>query len=304
MEENSEQGTVAQFCRNRYGNSDLVLVDQDVYGEYVHVEDPVVLAALVAFCSGIHRRVFLRGCCKNFPKSFPSLFRDGDCFCGDPEKRWSAYICVLRKLRDLLKGTRWKQENLGAVLQHYGIKTPWLDVVRSLHAAIWFATHTIDIDDPSSGAVKRSTEEHGWISLYVDRALGQRQLTVVDLWDAHSSQHLRPHAQQGLSLGMQSDPRNDEDHCPQAECTSDFNTHRVARIRFRAQSERWRLSGHMFSSQFLFPAREHDDSLGKLLDNAVQDILNNALNDHHLTEGTLGMVGDVSPTRKTHALHA
>ena len=60
----------------------------------------------------------------------------------------------------------------------------------------------------------------------------------------------------------------------------------------------------MFSSQFLFPAREHDDSLGKLLDTAVQDILKNALNDHHLAEGTLGMVGDVSPTRKPHALHA
>ena len=290
MEKNSEQGTVAQFCGDRYQNSGLVHMGEDDYGQYMHVKDPVVLAALVAFCSGNHHRVLLRGCCRNFPKSFPSLFRDQDSFCGDAEQRWSAYRCVLRKLKDLLSGTRWDRESLGAVLQHYGIKTPWLDVVRNLHTAIWFATHTLDIDDPSRRAVKRSMEEHGWISLYVNSRAGQRQLTVVDLWDAHSSQHVRLHAQQGLSLAMQCDTKNDEDHCPPAACTSDFNTHRVARIRFPAQSEHWRLCGHMFSSQFLFPAGEHDDSLKQLLDTAVLDILEEARIKHGLDQGTLGAV--------------
>ena len=111
-------------------------MDEDDYGQYMHVKDPVVLASFLAFCSGNHNRVFLRGCCRNFPMSFPSLFRDQGSFCGDPKKRWSTYRCVLRKLRDLLTGTRWDRENLGAVLQHYGIKTPWLDVVRNLHTTI------------------------------------------------------------------------------------------------------------------------------------------------------------------------
>ena len=79
---------------------------EDDYGQYMHVKDPVVLAALVAFCSGNHHRVLLRGCCRNFPKSFPSLFRDQDSFCGDAEKRWSAYRCVLRKLKECIRSTR------------------------------------------------------------------------------------------------------------------------------------------------------------------------------------------------------
>ena len=138
MDENSEKGAVAQFCGNSYQNSNLAYVDEDDYGQYMHVKDPVVLASFLAFCSGNHNRVFLRGCCRNFPMSFPSLFRDQGSFCGDPEERWFAYRRVLRRLRELLTGTRWDRENLGTVLQHYGIKTPWLDVVRNLHTAIWF----------------------------------------------------------------------------------------------------------------------------------------------------------------------
>ena len=288
MDENSEKSTVEQFYCGRYQKSCLVDLDDDKHGQYLHVEDPVVLAALVAFCSRNNHRVFLRGSCRDFPKSFPSLFRDGDSFCSDPEERWSAYRCTLTKLREQLGGTRWDRENLGAVLQHYGIKTPWLDVVRSLHTAIWFATHTLDDDDdPSRRTVKRNTKEHGWISLFVNCRTGQRQLTVVDLWGAHSSKHIRPHVQQGLSLAMQCDPKDNEDHCPLTACESDFNTHRVARIRFPAQSELWRLCGHMFSSQFLFPTYKHDGSLRKLLDTAVRGILEE---DQHPAKGTLGAV--------------
>ena len=174
-----------------------------------------------------------------------------------------------------------------APLQHYGIKTPWLDVVRNIHTAIWFATHTLD-DGPSPRVVKRSMEEYAWISLYVDSREG-RKLKVVDLWDVHSSKHVRPHAQQGLSLAMQSDPKNEEDLCPPVACASDFNTHRVARIRFPAQSEHWMLCGHLFSSQFLFPAREHDDSLDQLLDTAG-DVLDAAGDKHDLAQGALGAV--------------
>ena len=290
MDENSEQSTVAKFYRGRYRKSCVVDLSEDKYGQYLHMEDPVVLAALAAFCSGNHHRVFLRGSCQDYPESFPSLFRDKESFCSDPEERWTAYRYALGKLRGRFRGTRWDRENLGAVLQHYGVKTPWLDVVRSLHTAIWFATHTLDDDDPAHRPVERNMKEHGWISLYVSCRAGQRQLTVVDLWDAHSSQHVRPHAQQGLSLAMQSDPKDIEDHCPVAACESDFNTHRVARIRLPAQSERWRLCGHMFSSQFLFPAFAHDDTLRKLRRPAVRDILEEACMKHGLDPGTLGTI--------------
>ena len=94
---------------------------------------------------------------------------------------------------------------------------------------------------------------------------------------------------------MQCDPKNERDNYPPTALTSDFNTHRVARIRFPAQSEQWRLCGHMFSSQFLFPACEHDDSLKRLLDADVLNILEKARMNHDLDQGTLGAVYAVVP---------
>ena len=63
MDPSYKKSAVAQFVRSgRYRNSSLVCMDVDEYGEYMHVEDPVVLAAFVAFCGKTHRPVYLRGC--------------------------------------------------------------------------------------------------------------------------------------------------------------------------------------------------------------------------------------------------
>ena len=51
----------------------------------------------------------------------------------------------------------------------------------------------------------------------------------------------------------------------------------------------------MFSSQFLFPACEHDDSLKRLLDADVLNILEKARMNHDLDQGTLGAVYAVVP---------
>lgn len=298
MDTNSEQSAIQQFLHQYTGDSNLVSREQDNCGEYLRLEDPVALAALVAFCSNDHKRVLLRGCCQNHPTSLPSLFREDDHYCEDPVERWSAYKWALRKLR-LLEGLRWDRDNLGAVLQHYGIKTPWLDVVQNLHTAVWFATHELEADAPSRRTVRRSTETDGWISLYVDGHTSPQRLCVIDLRDAHSSRHVRPHAQQGLSLAMQCDPKTGDRRCPPDACTVDFNKHRVARVQFPAQSERWMLSGHMFSPQFLFPPAEHDDSLQKLDCTEVQEILHDARERHSLTEDALGAVYTVGVKRAT-----
>ena len=44
--------------------------------EYMSVNEPLALAAFVAFCSETHREVFLRGCTRHYGQSVPSLFRD------------------------------------------------------------------------------------------------------------------------------------------------------------------------------------------------------------------------------------
>ena len=124
---------MARFCK-QYPK--LAMKKHDKNGPFLHIEDPITLPVFAAFCSGNGREVFLRGCTKDFGNSRPSLFRNitND----DVATRWKNYKCLLHELSEskARKGLRWERSNLGAVLQHYGIKTPWLDVVRNLHTAV------------------------------------------------------------------------------------------------------------------------------------------------------------------------
>ena len=270
-----------RFCETK-GYAELATMDSA--GAYMHVNGPMGLAAFVAYCSG-NRRIYLRGSTIDHPYSVPTLFRrDGDGRQYDyPEckRRWYAYRDLLIRLRSILSDRRWHRPRLGAVLQHYGLKTPWFDVVRNFYTAIWFATR-----DEAGGTAH---SPFGWISLYANR---RKELRVIDLWGMHSSKHFRPHMQQGLSLAMQPDPdpgppAGDTQHpCRQ----QDFNEYRIAQICFRKSAE-WDLDGHMFSWQFLCPCQGHDDSFRQLSNSAVKDAVVAACKSQKLDHIALGRVG-------------
>ena len=253
---------------------------------HLYIERPLDLAALFAYCNGLgtDTRTFLRGCTKNYATAYPALFRgvseDGN-LC-ERKRRWFAYKYLHESLRKL-KGNRWRRNDLGAVLQHYGIKTPWLDVVANLYTAVWFATH--ELSDNGSFIVPRPTKsDYCWISFY-RRKLGteNHQLQVKNLSAAHSSTHVRPHTQHGVSLAMQPD-NNEHPHHIQ-----DFNRYRIAHVRF-PNSKKWQVSGHMFSTSFMFPSRDDDGSLRRLSSPGVKTILDDACRKFHLQPGTLGMI--------------
>ena len=165
------------------------------------------------------------------------------------------------------------------MLQHYGIRTPWLDVVRNLYTAIWFATHDFETRGSCFVAIP-SEREHGYISLY-DARTGKDALRVADLWGEDSSRHFRPHAQHGLSLARQ------DDDDPPSEL--DLEPYRVAHVCF-PNSQQWALCGHLFSARFLFPAPEYDDSLKQLSRPDVRSTLDRACTKNDLPLGTLGAV--------------
>ena len=267
--------------------------------KYMHVEAPSVFAAFLAFCSGPrsashqkitatrNHRVFLRGSTRDYGHSTPSLFRCGDDGeqCKDEERRlrWGAYQCFLNRLLPTLKGDRWSRTEMGAVLQHYGIKTPWLDVVQNYYTAIWFATHCFSHQGPCH-VTNRSEKDWGWISLYVRRHPKKRKyLKVTDLPGDHSSRHLRAHVQQGVSLAKQNDMAR---HC---ERDQDLNEYKIAHVRF-PNSPRWALSGYAFSVPFLFPLCAQDTSLNQLSRPIVQEMLDDACTSKDLPVGTLGTV--------------
>ena len=263
----------------RFSKSYRELATMDRAGAFMHVTNPTGLAAFVAYCSGTHHRIYLRGGTTDHPYSIPTLFRRDavgrqydypEC-----KGRWDAYRDLLTRLRNILgrQHRRWHRPNLGAVLQHYGLKTPWLDVVRNFYTAIWFATR--------DGVEGNARPPFGWISFYANR---RKELRVIDLWGKHSSKHFRPHVQQGLSLAMQ--PDTAQHPCPGQE----FNKYRIAQICFRKSGE-WDLGGHMFSRQFLCPSPEHDDSLRQLSNFAVEEAVVATCVDHNLDHNALGRVG-------------
>ena len=254
--------------------------------EFLAIDCPSTLAAFYAFCNGQSAdwRIFLRGCTENHATAYPSLFRRlpvDDSVC-ERTRRWQAYKDVLLNLQNL-EGRRWRRKDLGAVLQHYGVKTPWLDVVRNLYSAIWFAAHELR-GSGLAGEVKPTAKDYCWISFFRRRAQATgRRLRVKDISAHHSSAHLRPHAQHGSSLAMQKDDVETPHPC------QDFNTFRIAQIRIPNGTE-WKLSGFMASTAFMFPSRDLDNSLQRLSIPEVQEILDGACSKFSIRSGTLGKI--------------
>lgn len=100
------------------------------------------------------------------------------------------------------------------LLQHYGIRTRWLDLVDNLWVALWFACHTFVRSKEHIHVVRRNVADGGGDSVYVitvtvpgtaaERRPGfyryEDGVTVIDLRKAIPSFYVRPHAQHGLLI--------------------------------------------------------------------------------------------------------
>ena len=106
---------------------------------------------------------------------------------------------------------------------------------------------------------------------------------MQDISAHHSSTHLRPHAQHGGSLSMQTDNADAANHC------QDFNTFRIAQIRIPNTME-WKLSGYMATTAFMFPSRHFDDSLCRLSTPHVQSNLDDACEQFSIPAASLGAI--------------
>ena len=253
---------------------------------HLAIERPTTLAAFFAFCSGqsSNTRVFLRGCTENYNTAYPALFRglSDNNLMANRMSLWYAYKYVLAHVTEL-DGHRWRRADLGAVLQHYGIKTPWLDVVRNLYSAIWFAKHELH-GTGLEGVVNPTPKDYFWLSFYRRYLPATGTIRrVQDISAHHSSTHLRPHVQHGGSLAMQRDDAQEPD------VSQDFNRFRIAQIRIPNTTE-WDLSGYMASTAFMFPSATSDGSLRALSTPRVREILEDACTQFRIPAGSLGQV--------------
>ena len=215
------------------------------------------------------------------PDPVTSYDRGKQCDNDQLKRRWRAYRCLVDELHQQFKGqgTRWNERAMvGSILQHYGIKTPWLDVVRNLHTAIWFATHEVETRG-NHLVVSLSNNTHGHIAMYCPE-MGAG-LKHVDLWDSDSSRHVRPHAQHGISLAKQCD---DADAPLEQQDLS--KPYRIAQVCF-PNSLKWALCGYMFSAGYFFPDPEHDTSLKQLCCARIEGTLDRVRRQHSVDLGVV-----------------
>jgi hypothetical protein len=98
------------------------------------------------------------------------------------------------------------------LIQHYGVKTPYIDLVDNIWVALWFALHqakNVPINSHEYIYYYDSSEEYAYIVLMVSDALEEtgkfgvykgKETTLVDLRKATPSYFLRPHAQHAYMI--------------------------------------------------------------------------------------------------------
>lgn len=264
------KSTYVQQFADAYGLNGAVHADGSL-----EAAEPATLASFVAFSKGPRgKRVYLRGQdCWN-GRLAPSLFRQV-ASADDFKLRWDAYRAFLDGLKEIFTGTRFRQRNFGAVVQHYGFRTPWLDVLDDIHAAAWFALHS-RCNRNGTVFYQRSSARFGCVVVLAV----PKDLRVQDLRAKHSSRNTRCHVQQAFSLAMQNDDS------VELNPHQDFSPYVVGVVRIPA-SERWRLEGFRNTQSYFFPGADIDSTYKRLLAPKVADLVAKIEADFRV-QGVLG----------------
>ena len=185
----------------------------------LHVSNPHALVQAVGylkFRAEPYERIFLRGQSKLYDTLGPTLYRGitSDAAQSKRHKALNAAIEIFRENCSIFAS--FPEYAHEALLQHYGIKTTWIDIVDNVWVALWFSAYQA-FSEGKNGEylhfdlrVPSETEEFGYI-LLLSAADDRRSKTrkgmllsnhseVIDLRIAAPSIFLRPHSQHGLLL--------------------------------------------------------------------------------------------------------
>ncbi|MFX0123762.1 MAG: FRG domain-containing protein [Candidatus Hodarchaeota archaeon] len=179
----------------------------------------------------------------------------------------------IRKTRDLKKGEITNLLAWEPVMQHYGYKTRWLDLVDNVPIAVWFAS---DKDD--------SKQSYGYIFVYgvrVDRKIARGVWEgiyhrLIDLREATGPRALRPHMQHAFSLLdvnlLKLTPDDFSKDIFSILAKTDYSKYLLCIIKVRNELlKEWVYFGDENTSYHLskcniFPSPEHDDLFKTLLE--------------------------------------
>lgn len=159
------------------------------------------------------------------------------------------------------------------LLQHYGIRTRWLDLVDNVWIALWFACYRQEMSGRHAFHIRRSPAQEGndasvYIAVMESGPLSSTSIPgylvgpesrVVDLRYSVPSVYLRPHAQHALLMA----PRN------LSTADGSLASLVTAYLEIRlVDALDWLGVGVMTSAHVLFPPAAVDEGFRRLLDHA------------------------------------
>jgi hypothetical protein len=282
-------GYATSSRRKRMATSRLSKLQND-HGNYLkdkkekdwvyHVSTPHLLIQAAGYLKHVYGKdkltsVFYRGQSSLYNLSLiPSLYR-GTKRQAARQKRdttLKSYLGACKKQGQVLKQVpeyAWEP-----LLQHYGIKTRWLDVVDNVWVALWFACHTVRTTGkrgeylhfeprpiPSGGQddfayVLLMEVENGDTTGHPGLHEGTTT-QAVDLRVASPSTFLRPHAQHGLLIRKRPSGPN---------ASMDYYDMNVGIIRVNLRDAfQWLGGGSLLTTHVLFPPPVYDFGYRDLL---------------------------------------
>lgn len=216
--------------------------------------------------------VYFRGQAEIFEELRPALYRGVETLGGrdNREKRLSAKV---REYRNACQGIKKLGVHVAEpLLQHYGLKTTWLDIVDNIWVALWFACHEAKATKDGcflhfQKRIPSEKDKHAFIYLIgadLDRRSRERpgywngeNTELIDLRIAAPSYFLRPHAQHGLLF-----------RCKGGDSGRPLNYARQIRGIVRIPLEKafnWLGDGHTVCTHSLFPPAYYDNGFKILL---------------------------------------
>ena len=253
-------------------------------GQHVyHVHDPHALVQAAGYLKHIHgcnggEHIFFRGESKLYGTLPPTLFRGVSTHAGQSRK--------IGLLNAALNSARAKNKIFNSLdpsaheplLQHYGLKTSWIDLVDNIWVALWFACHRAYAVGPINEYLHfeqrtESKDPGGFAYILLVSADSKpaqksppgivigKNTELVDLRVTAPSIFLRPHAQHGLLMRMRGDTvMRPIDYSPQIRG--------VVRISLGDALE-WLGHGKMLGVHALFPPPFYDRGYDILLRSGI-----------------------------------
>ncbi len=286
---------VKDFCNRKYlRQKHTIELQENSNREYVYLEDPIVFARLAGEIK--HRlgrpskgaQIFMRGQTDDHKGMVPSIFREIQNK-DEYSKRCNAYNALGKYIKQIAKAKRFEGEVGNAILQHYGVKTSWLDLVDNIFIALWFACwERVEHEDGYKFQIRKPSD-FGWVYFLQfdfsesnpdDIVIGS-ETKYCDLRSSTTSLVLRAHTQHGI-FGTLNHPESSN---------YDMNKLVVATVKFPINKFVSFVNRHeIITPKYMFPSDYYDNTYKLLHRLKIKGLIKRVESEFGLSTGALGTI--------------